>query len=56
MNARLAERVPIGRIGLPSDVANVALFLASDESGYICGAEIVADGGGLFYQSFSAKK
>jgi len=56
MNARLAERVPIGRIGLPADIANVALFLASDESGYICGAEIVADGGGLFYQSFSAKK
>jgi 3-oxoacyl-[acyl-carrier protein] reductase len=56
MNAILAERVPIGRIGLPSDIANVALFLASDESGYICGAEIVADGGGLFYKSFSAKK
>ena len=56
MNERLASRVPIGRIGLPSDIANIALFLASDESGYVCGSEIVADGGGLFYQSFSAKK
>jgi len=56
MNAKLAARVPIGRIGLPSDIGNIALFLASDESSYICGADIVADGGGLFYQGFSSKK
>jgi len=56
MNAKLAARVPIGRIGLPSDIGNIALFLASDEAGYICGAEIIADGGGLFYQGFSSKK
>ena len=49
VNARLAERTPIGRIGLPSDIANIALFLASEESGYICGSEIVADGGALYY-------
>ena len=56
MNEKLAARVPIGRIGLPSDIGNIALFLASDESGYICGADIIADGGGLFYQGFSAAK
>jgi len=56
MNEKLAARVPIGRIGLPSDIGNIALFLASDESGYICGADIIADGGGLFYQGFSVKK
>ena len=49
VNAMLAERTPIARIGLPSDIANIALFLASEESGYICGAEIVADGGALYY-------
>ena len=56
MNAKLSARVPLGRIGLPSDIANIALFLASDESGYVCGEEIIADGGGLFYQGFSPKK
>ncbi len=50
INAKLAARVPLGRIGLPSDIANVALFLASDDSEYICGAEIIADGGGLRYK------
>ena len=49
VNTMLAKRTPIGRIGLPSDIANIALFLASEESGYICGAEIVADGGALYY-------
>jgi 3-oxoacyl-[acyl-carrier protein] reductase len=49
VNEMLAKRTPIGRIGLPSDIANIALFLASDKSGYICGADIVADGGALYY-------
>jgi len=46
-NAMLAKRTPIGRIGNPEDIANAALFLASDDSGYICGADIVADGGAI---------
>jgi len=37
--------VPLGRIGQPEDIANCALFLASDESSYITGQEIVVDGG-----------
>jgi hypothetical protein len=36
---------PLGRIGQPIDIANVILFLASDESNYITGAEFVVDGG-----------
>ena len=37
--------IPLGRIGQPSDIANVALFLASDESAFMTGAELVVDGG-----------
>jgi len=49
VNSRLAQRIPLGRIGRPSDIANIALFLASEEAEYICGAEIIADGGAIYY-------
>jgi 3-oxoacyl-[acyl-carrier protein] reductase len=48
-NEKLASRLPVGRYGKPEDIANAALFLASDASGYVCGSEIIADGGGVFY-------
>ena len=38
-------RTPIGRIGLPDDVAYGVLFLASDESSFMTGSELVIDGG-----------
>jgi len=38
-------RVPLGRSGVPMDVARLALFLASEESSYATGAEFVLDGG-----------
>jgi len=37
--------IPLGRAGVPADVASFVLFLASDESAYATGAEFVIDGG-----------
>jgi len=45
MEKSLPERVPLNRKGLPEDVANLALFLASDESSFITGQLIHCDGG-----------
>jgi len=41
----LAEGVPLGRAGLPADIANAALWLASSESSFVTGQAIVVDGG-----------
>lgn len=41
----LTSRIPLGRLGTPEDIADVAVFLASDEARYITGQTIVADGG-----------
>ena len=37
--------VPMGRIGTPDEVANAAVFLASDDSSYVIGIELCVDGG-----------
>jgi NAD(P)-dependent dehydrogenase (short-subunit alcohol dehydrogenase family) len=43
--AKLARQVPLGRIGEPVDIANAVLYLASDESKFMTGAELKLDGG-----------
>ncbi|HEX4181675.1 MAG TPA: SDR family NAD(P)-dependent oxidoreductase [Caulobacteraceae bacterium] len=40
-----SDRAPLGRIGQPIDVARVALFLASDDAGYMTGQSLIVDGG-----------
>lgn len=44
-NARRLESVPMRRMGTADEVADLVLFLLSDESGYITGAEVAIDGG-----------
>lgn len=41
----MAQKAPIGKVGNPQDIANAALFLASDEANFICGETLVVDGG-----------
>ncbi|MDG1274004.1 MAG: SDR family oxidoreductase [Alphaproteobacteria bacterium] len=45
LQERLYDRIPLGRFGTPNEVANAILFLASDESSFITGSELVVDGG-----------
>ena len=41
----IQSQVPLGRFGQPDEVANVVLFLASDESSFVHGQEFAVDGG-----------
>jgi NAD(P)-dependent dehydrogenase (short-subunit alcohol dehydrogenase family) len=44
---RESINIPLGRMGMPEDIASGILYLASDESGYVTGSELVIDGGRL---------
>lgn len=45
LRAEFKSAIPLGRIGQPLDIARAALFLASDESSFMTGAEMIIDGG-----------
>jgi len=42
---RLSASVPLGRFGTPAEVAALCVYLLSDESAFVTGAELVLDGG-----------
>jgi NAD(P)-dependent dehydrogenase (short-subunit alcohol dehydrogenase family) len=45
VSGELIAGIPLGRMGDPDEIANAALFLASDESSFVNGIELFADGG-----------
>ena len=45
--------IPYDRIGEPSDIGKLAVFLASDDSDYITGASIFIDGGMTVFEGFA---
>lgn len=50
--SKLLRLIPYGRIGEPADVAEVAIWLASDQSDYVTGTTLVVDGGMTLYPAF----
>lgn len=52
----MAASIPLGRLGSVADIGNAALFLASDEAGFITGQSIVVDGGQTLPESLEALK
>ncbi len=50
--AKLLRLIPYGRIGEPEDIANAAVWLASDHSDYVTGATLFVDGGMTLYPGF----
>ncbi len=51
--AKLLKLIPYKRVGEPADIGSVAVWLASDESDYLTGTTIYADGGMLLYPGFA---
>lgn len=45
LQGQIASLVPLGRMGTPSELAKAAVFLASDESSFVVGTELLVDGG-----------
>jgi len=46
---KMLQQIPLGRFGLPEEIAKVCLFLASEDASYITGQTIIVDGGMVMY-------
>jgi glucose 1-dehydrogenase len=51
--ARLLKLIPYNRVGIPEDIGSVAVWLASDDSDYVTGTTLFADGGMTLYPDFA---
>jgi len=51
----MGKRIPAGRVGLPTDIASLVCYLASEEAGFITGQVILCDGGSSVWMSFSGQ-
>jgi NAD(P)-dependent dehydrogenase (short-subunit alcohol dehydrogenase family) len=47
--ADYGKSLPVGRVGTPEDIANAVVFFASDKASYICGHNLIVDGGRTYY-------
>ena len=45
LNSRILPQIPVGRLGKPEEVAGLIIYLASDESAFVTGANIAINGG-----------
>jgi NAD(P)-dependent dehydrogenase (short-subunit alcohol dehydrogenase family) len=45
LRAQFLSKIPLGRFGLPEEIAKLAVYLCAEEAGYITGTDIVIDGG-----------
>jgi glucose 1-dehydrogenase len=52
--AKLLELIPYGRVGVPEDIANAVVWLASDASDYVTGTTLFVDGGMTLYPGFAS--
>lgn len=53
LRKRVSNHITLGRLGAPGEIADVVLFLASEESAFVNGQVIVADGGSLIHQPWA---
>ena len=51
---QMSASVPLGHLGTADDIANAALFLASDEAGFISGHNLIIDGAQIWPESVTA--
>lgn len=48
--AAYGKSLPVGRVGTPTDIANAVVFLVSDKASYICGHNLLVDGGRTYFK------